>query len=442
MTFGEYIRLNAFKFINQLKRDSILGYLNELGNFELEIDKYGVVKKKLNEFLDKAQISSTLYKEKQQDNNLNTYPVITKKFISNNLELLLSKAYSKQELKKVTTSGSYGTPLSFYLTPEKKKRQSAEAIFYSKKANYEVGICHGYFRTKLSKSKIKRWLQNEHFICSKVLGEAFLTDTRTLLKKKKIKVLIGFASAIGMFAEFCIDKGDKPEDFSIYGVLTFAETLTAKQQYNISKAFGCKVVSRYGTEELGILGYQEDREKGFVLNTCNYIFEVLKLNEDISVSPGEIGRVVVTDLHSDALPLIRYETGDLAILGDVFSENNCWAKSLKSLSGRVIQIINAPNGDQLFSSYFENILEKYKIVSQFQLIQETEKEFTLRIVPKLTFQTEDFSESDIVIDMKTWLGNEAQINIEIVEDIEMLPSGKRPSIINKKDIKNAQQSMF
>ncbi len=442
MTIGEYIRLNAFKFINLLKRDPIQGYLNELENFEMEEAKYAVVEKKLYEFLRRAQNSTPLYKEKKYEFNLNAYPVITKKFISNNLELILSKSYSKQELKKVTTSGSYGTPFSYYLTPEKKKKQSAEAIFYSRKANYEVGICHGYFRTKLSKNKIKRWLQNEYFICSKVIGEAFYTETRKLLKKKKIKVLIGFASAIGMFAEFCIDKGDKPEDFSIYGVLTFAETLTAKQQHNISMAFGCKVVSRYGTEELGILGYQEDREKGFILNTCNYIFEVLKLNEDISVSPGEIGRVIVTDLHSDALPLIRYETGDLAILGDVFSENKCWAKSLKSLSGRVIQIINAPNGNQLFSSYFENILEKYKIVSQFQLIQETEKEFTLRIVPKLTFQPEDFSESDLELDMKSWLGSDAQINIEIVDDIEMLPSGKRPSIINKKDIKNAQQSMF
>lgn len=431
MTIGEYIRLKAFKLINQLKRDSIQGFLNELENFEIEVDKYGIVKKKLDEFLQRAQQSSFLYKEKKYENNLNSYPVITKKFISNNLELILSKAYSKQELKKVTTSGSYGTPLSFYLTPAKKKRQSAEAIFYSKKANYEVGIYHGYFRTKLSKSKFKRWLQNEHFISSKVIGEKFYTETRKLLKKKKIKVLIGFASAIGILAEYCIDKGDKPEDFSINGVLTFAETLTAKQQYNISKAFGCKVISRYGAEELGILGYQEDREKGFILNTCNYIFEVLKFNEDSSVLPGEIGRVVVTDLHSDALPLIRYETGDLAVLGDVFLENNSWAKSLKSLSGRVIQIINAPNGDKLFSSYFENILEKYTIITQYQLIQETEKEFTLRIVPKESFKPENFSEAELLNDMKNWLGNEAQIYIKIVDDIEMLPSGKRPSIINK-----------
>ncbi|WP_439504231.1 hypothetical protein [Sediminibacterium sp.] len=433
MTIGEYIRLKAFKVINLLKSDSIKGYLNELENFEMEEAKYAVVEKKLYEFLRRAQDSTPLYKEKKNEYNLNAYPVITKKFISNHLELILSKSYSKQELKKVTTSGSYGTPFSFYLTPAKKRRQSAEAIFYSKKANYEVGICHGYFRTKLSKSKIERWLQNEYFICSKVLGETFYSETRALLKKKKIKVLIGFASAIGMLAEYCIDKGDKPEDFSIYGVLTFAETLTAKQQYNISKAFGCKVVSRYGTEELGILGYLEDREKGFILNTCNYIFEILKLNEDISVLPGETGRVVVTDLHSDALPLIRYETGDLAVLGDVFLENKSWAKSLKSLSGRVIQIINATNGDQLFSSYFEFIIEKYEVVTQYQLVQETAKNFILRIVLKLNFNSEDFSESDLVLDMKKWLGEDAQISIEIVDDIEMLPSGKRPSIINKID---------
>ena len=33
--------------------------------------------------------------------------------------------------------------------------------------------------------------------------------------------------------------------------------------------------------------------------------------------------------------------------------------------------------------------------------------------------------------MSDWLGQDAHIKVELVEDIEMLPSGKRPSIINR-----------
>lgn len=52
-------------------------------------------------------------------------------------------------------------------------------------------------------------------------------------------------------------------------------------------------------------------------------------------------------------------------------------------------------------------------------------------IPKLSFRSAEFSEVELLLDMKRWLGEDAQINIEIVNDIEMLPSGKRPSIINK-----------
>lgn len=431
MTIGEYIRLKGFKIINKISKDSIQKYEDEMSNFELRENKYLILQNKLKIFLQKAQQSTILYKKKENEFDLNNYPVISKTFISNNFDILASDSFSNQELIKVTTSGSYGTPFTFYLTPEKKRRQSAEVIYYSKKAEYNVGISHAYFRTELKKSKLKLWLQNETYICSKILGEDFLINTRNLLKKKKIKILIGFPSAIALLAEYCLSHRDCPSDFSICGVLTFAENLTHKQQENISKLFGCKVVSRYGTEELGIIGYREDKETGFLLNTYNYIVEVLKINEDISVKPGELGRVVVTDLHSDAFPLIRYETGDLAILGDVFEENPNWAKSLKALSGRTIQIINATNGEKLYPLFFENIIEKYHSITQYQLIQESVKKYSLRLVPKLNVEPTKSWDDELLFDMKNWLGNDAEINIEIVDDIEMLPSGKRPSIVKR-----------
>lgn len=431
MKIGEYIRNRAFKIIDSLRKESIHKYVNELRSFEAGGYNYAIVKEKLDEFLSRAQNSSPFYENKKNEFNLDTYPVIAKSFLGNNREQIKSLRHANKKLIKVSTSGSYGTPFIFYLTPEKKKRQKAEVIYNGLGIGYEVGISHAFFRTVLNKSKLKLWLQNETYICSKILGQDFLEKNRFLMKKKKLKILMGFPSAIVLLAQFCIDQGDKPTDFSINGVITYAENLTKKQREIISQAFGCKVYSRYGTEELGILGGQIDNESDFILNTCNYVIEVLKLNEDVSVQSGETGRVVVTDLHSDAFPLIRYETGDMAILGEVFEENKGWAKSLKSLSGRVIQMIYATNGEKRYPLYFENIIEKIKVFAQYQLIQETAKEFTLKLVPNASFNINEFSETPLLNEMQDWLGLDAQIKIQLVNDIEMLPSGKRPSIINK-----------
>lgn len=430
MTIGTYIRNKVFKTIDALGGESIQKYVKELQLFEYTVDKHSVIQEKLNRLLNLIQSSSLFYQNKKGVFDLNAYPVITKSFLINNADQFRSIQYIKK-LIKVSTSGSYGTPFSFYLTTEKKKKQKAEVIYYGLDVGYEVGICHANFRTVMPKSSFKLWLQNEIFICCKIFGDDYLKGAREELKRKKLKILFGFPSAITILAQFCIDQGDLPKDFVIEGVVTYAESLSKNQRDCISQAFGCKVCSRYGTEELGILGCQSDNEHGFILNTYNYVIEVLKLHEDVSVQPGEIGRVVVTDLHSDAFPLIRYETGDLAILGEVFQENGAWAKSFQALSGRSIQMLYATNGEKLYPLYFENIIEKIGLFVQYQLIQQTEKEFTLKLVPRTTFDVKEFSEMDLINELRDWLGDDALIKLQVVEDIEILPSGKRPSIINR-----------
>lgn len=431
MKIAEYLRHYTFKMIDSFKKVPIHHYVNELQNFENSGFKKENVALKLKNLLTEAQSNTVFYGCKKGELDLNCYPVISKRFLIENEVQFQSVKYKREKLVKVSTSGSYGTPFSFYITPKKKKRQLAEVIYYGLKVGYKVGMRHGYFRTALAKSRLKLWLQNEIFIVSRILGDDFFKNSRIYLKKKKLQILIGFPSAIAMLAQHCIVKGDKPKDFELKGVLTFAENLSPTQRKCISEAFGCKVHSRYGTEELGILGCEYDQESGFELNTCNYIVEVLKLTENVTVLPGELGRVVVTDLHSNAFPLIRYETGDLAVLGSFLDTDRGWAKHLKTLSGRIIQIIYATNGEQLYPLYFENIIEQYNIFVQYQLIQETIKQYTLNLLPKADFDSVLFSSDDLTNHMRNWLGQDAEIKINLVKDIQMLPSGKRPSIINK-----------
>src|SRR5690606_12483253 len=112
------------------------------------------------------------------------YPVIDKKVVKENYDNFISKNYKIEELYKMTTSGSYGTPFTVYLNKEKKTKQHAEVLFFGEWSNFFVGTKHAYLMTK-SKSKLKLILQNEIIMAPFTLNIEWLNKQRNTLKKKK-----------------------------------------------------------------------------------------------------------------------------------------------------------------------------------------------------------------------------------------------------------------
>lgn len=433
MLIDEKLRKHAYFFIDKLKGGIVEKLINNLDEFyalspEKKIDSVNASWRKLHtEVTDYVPF----YKDYKSKKSLSDFPVINKKGIAYSQENFHSSKYDINKLVPVRTSGSYGTPLTYYLTVEKKKSQLAEVIYYGRKCGYDVGIRHGYFRSNSTKSSLKLWMQNESFFASKELSKSFLMEGLNTLKSKKIKTLIGFPSSISYLAKYCIDKGFKPSDFGVTGVITQSENLTKYHREVMYNAFNCEVHNRYSTEEFGVLGNEYELDKGFDMNCCNYIIEVLKLDKDESVGIGEVGRVVVTDLHSNAMPLIRYETGDLAVLGSFLDKSKGWVNKLAKLSGRSIQILYSTNGTPLYPLYLDSIMESYECFAQHQLIQNDEKDYELKLVANNLYNSEVFDMKGFKDIFYNWLGFDAQFDISFVDDIEKLPSGKRPYIINR-----------
>src|SRR5690606_10027758 len=91
------------------------------------------IKQKWVNFHDDITAQVPFYHSFKDKRNLNDYPVINKKMIANEPKMFYNRKYELNKLVPVRTSGSYGTPLTYYLTPAKKKRQQAEVIFFGRK---------------------------------------------------------------------------------------------------------------------------------------------------------------------------------------------------------------------------------------------------------------------------------------------------------------------
>ncbi len=98
---------------------------------------------------------------------------------------------------------------------------------------------------------------------------------------------------------------------------------------------------------------------------------------------GESGRVVVTDLHNFAMPLIRYDIDDYAVLGGPCSCGR-GLPVIKSVLGRVRNMLTLPSGEKLWPSYhfiFDDALGKsLPSFREAQLVQRTLDEIEVRVV--------------------------------------------------------------
>jgi phenylacetate-CoA ligase len=382
-------------------------------------------RERLESLLAHATGSTAYYRPYRGCTELAKFPVLQKRQISEQREAFESSTYAGQWLPVTCTSGSTGMPMQFRLSPLKRCRQRAEIIFFSQLAGFKLGMRHANVRIIRNKNPLRYWMENQVLFDPSVMNEAWLAWARMALKHPAMRYLTGYARPIGVIADYCSRMGDKPGMFELKAVVPTAERLAIDERHAIETVFGCPVVNRYASQEFGVLA-QECPNGRLHLNTASYVFELLALEDDTPASPGQLGRVVVTDLFSHAMPLIRYDIGDLAILNPETCPCGNPTPRLGELQGRLVEMILDTRGQMVSPFVLVNNLREVSGITQFRFIQKTANEYELMLVT-----ASDFHEIDRVEGLlRQYLGQEANISIRRVADIPPLRSGKRPYVIN------------
>ncbi|KMY68115.1 hypothetical protein AAU61_07165 [Desulfocarbo indianensis] len=83
----------------------------------------------------------------------------------------------------------------------------------------------------------------------------------------------------------------------------------------IRRAWSCEIFEHYGMTETGLGGGVDCRaHAGYHLRGADLYYEVVEPQSGTPLPPGEEGELVVTTLTRQAMPLLRYRTGDLGRL--------------------------------------------------------------------------------------------------------------------------------
>ncbi|MFY9115106.1 MAG: hypothetical protein WAO23_07715 [Dethiobacteria bacterium] len=421
------MRKTVFMAIEKLKGGGIPRQLDDIENLISDpIALRKTAERRLAELLEHACSTTPYYRKYKGSTHLHQFPVIQKQTVRENYPSFFSAAFNKTTLIPTHTSGSYGTPFTFYLTPEKKSRQLAEVIYFSRWAGYDIGVKHALVRIS-PKNKLSLLMQNQIIMNPTNMDERWFERQRNILKRNLIEVIVGFPSVIGPLAEYCRSRGDHPDNFSLKGILLTGDPLTEAVREKIEQAFGGIVLSRYSTEELGVLAHECVAGKKHHLNLGSYVFELLAPDHDRPVAPGEPGRVVVTDLFSHAMPLIRYETGDLAILYTGSCSCGLKLPFFERIEGRAVEAVYDPRGGRISPYAISCSMQDLNDILQFQFIQEAEASYTMKLRTLKTFSQQKLVRERLL----KILGEDAGLKIDYVSSIPPLPSGKRPYVINR-----------
>jgi phenylacetate-CoA ligase len=143
----------------------------------------------------------------------------------------------------------------------------------------------------------------------------FTARQALLLADLEAQVLVATPSYALAIAQALAEQGRDASglELGLFGGEPWTEGLRAE----IERALGLTAVNFYGLSEMcgpGVAAECLERRDGLPVQEDHFLVEIVNPIDGRRMSPGEEGELVFTTLTKEAMPLIRYRTGDLGRL--------------------------------------------------------------------------------------------------------------------------------
>lgn len=351
------------------------------------------------------------------------FPVMTRRAIQDDPAALQSTSFDISSLPQVRTSGSSGTPLAVPRDPVKRKRHMADLIAFMRLAGYDFGdpvVFLSIRRAASPRWDPRGWMQAVEFVPSMEFDDDLVQRVLGAIDHHSRVAMVGFPSALEFIGRRLDEMGTSLPRDRMRSVLAMSEAMTPWLRTHGPQVYGSGILSRYSNWENGILAQQTATSQGrFIVNHGSYIVEILD-DHGAAVAPGHVGRVVITDLFSRAMPLIRYDTADLAR----WSLNR--PDQLEEVLGRKLDVLISQDGRRVAPFTVSEILIDLPGVRGFQVTQ------TDRLAHRVSLVAapDPSRDATLVARMREVLGPDIDVTVEYVDDIAAMPSGKRRPVAN------------
>jgi phenylacetate-CoA ligase len=213
------------------------------------------------------------------------------------------------------------------------------------------------------------------------------------------------------------DASAKPP--SLEEIRLISEPLSPGLEERLRKEWGVRVSEIYSANEVGYIAFRCAEHGKLHVQSEVVLVEILD-EAGSSCVAGQTGRVVVTPLHNLATPLIRYDLGDYATVGEPCL---CGRELpvIDNVLGRVRNLVRTPDGRR----YWPVALGQFRSmasVRQFQYVQTAPDAIELRLVLNRPLTEEEHGQAVELV--RTALSYPFRVEIVPVSEIERGPTGK------------------
>lgn len=212
-----------------------------------------------------------------------------------------------------------------------------------------------------------------------------------------------------------------------------AEPWSDGARVELEEFFGIKAYDSYGLSEMFGPGvaFECQEQDGLHIWEDQFLVEILD-EDDLPCAPGERGELVLTSLTKEAMPLIRYHTGDITYLVD--EPCNCGRTCIKlhRFLGRADDML-VVRGINVFPSQIEDVLLKIpEIGDYFQVTVDRGKHKLDEIAIKVEVTDEAFTgELEDLARIQKKVVSKLKSVMKVRSKIELVEKGTLPRTAGK-----------
>lgn len=366
---------------------------------------------------------------------LHEYPLLTKADVRAHYDYHKTDELMKYHWSEATTSGSTGDTLRIVRTQDFLAWvETADMWFYNRLLSTSRRAC-------VSSSKIYVWGQSgdphrlsvwtrlARFVAPimwldpyEALSEEQLLYYALTIRRVKPAYIWGFAGVLYEIAKTALRHHVHLQGSKF--VVSSGETLHTFMRPVIEEGFGCRVYDYYGSTEAGRVAGECHAGN---LHTFDFSCHVEVLDPSGQPTPpGQEGRIVLTPLHNYAMPLIRYDTADMAQVGPRECPCGCELGTLSRIAGRTVEFFVTREGHLISGGRIAKMLRICHWIIGFQIFQNDIDQLTIfycRTADTVASQQDIEKINEGIGEV---LGVSCHIDWQEVAEIPRTANGKRP----------------
>jgi len=360
----------------------------------------------------------------KQLSDIEAIPVTTRLDLqSTPLDDLIARGYAPERLRPSRTSGSTGAPLTVY--------RSQREAYFGRFARMRMWLYHGIRLNDRVLTICGRpttihrrpWLRFLPVPWRWNLSVLERPDTiLAALAKFRPSVLYGYSSHVAQLARLARE-GEIP-GARLRVVATSGDLLPPGFRKLIREAWDVDPIDIYNSSEIGDIGWQFKARQGFHLNADVLVVEFLR--DGRPVQDGDRGEIAITNLYRYAMPLIRYNGGDLGVPGDDPCDCGIRLPKMRAIEGRTLNACPLPDGRWFIG--FNRIMSNIEGIARFQVLQKALDQFQVGVVPGAGYSPDVLAR--IEHDVRARLGEGIGVEVRQVLESELVQtSGKLAAVI-------------